>query len=200
MFSELIEKKNKLYSSFRKELDKHPIIKFLIVASLLISYLFFAAKTYGLKEGVWIGFLTWSFFVLCTPVSDAGVIIDFPVEFVTGIRMVYSEMIVWTIAISLNTFTYLKVPQIYEQTVLLSLFKHIIEEPFPYWAIILLSCIGTFLSLYVADSFLHKNKKIKKHVNFLIKHKLIIFGIILLLDIAVYDFLLNKLGVSIPWI
>lgn len=172
----------------------------MIVALLLISYLFFTAKTHGLKEGILISFLTWSFFVLCTPISDAGVIIDFPIEFVTGIKMVYSEIVVWIIAISLNIFTYLEIPQIYDQTVLLSLFKHIIEEPLPYWIIFLLSCIGTFLSLYIADSFLHKSKKIKKHANFLIRHKLIIFGIILLLNIAIYDFLLNKLGVSIPWI
>jgi hypothetical protein len=187
------------YNFIRRKIDQHPLIKFFIVVALFLIYLFFATQNHGIKEGFLIGFLTWSFFVLCTPISDAGILIDFPIELVTGIKMIYSEVIVWIIAISLNIFIYFQNPEIYNNTVLLALFKHIIEEPIPYWGIIILSFFGTFLSLFIADSFINKKTKVKQHANYLIKHKLIIFIIILFLNIAIYDFLLNKLEVTIPY-
>lgn len=194
-----IEKLKNKYKEIRTKIDKYPIIKFFIIVFLFLIYLIFTTQTYGLEDGFLIGFLTWSFFVLCTPISDAGILIDFPIELLTGIKMIYSEIIVWIIAIGLNVFTYFKIPEIYNSNVLLSLFKHIIEEPVPYWAIIIFSFFGTFLSLYIADSFINKKNKIKKSANFLVRNKLIIFAIILFLNIAIYDFLLNKLEVNIPY-
>jgi len=138
-YNSIIKNKNKLFSSIRKVFDEHPIIKFISVLILIIFYFLFASKSHGIKNGFLISILTWSFFVLCTPIADAGILIDFPMRLITGIKMIYSEIIVWVIAISLNLFMFFNNQKIYDKTILLSLFKHIIDTPFPYWAIIILS-------------------------------------------------------------
>lgn len=188
----------KLFSLIRKDFDKHPIIKFISVLSLIILYFLFVSRSHGLKDGFLISILTWSFFVLCTPIADAGILIDFPMRLITGMKMIYSELMVWVVAISFNLFMFFNNPNVYKQSILLSLFKHIIETPFPYWTIILLAAAGTFLSIYMADSLMDA-KKTKKS-NFLIKHKIIIFIFLIIFVIILYDFLLNQLSVQIPLI
>jgi len=190
--------KDTFFSKTKKMLNKHPIVKFLCIIFILAAYFLFVAESHGLKNGLLISILTWSFFVLCTPIADAGILIDLPMRLVASIKMVYSEIIVWTVAIALNIFMFLKNPAIYDKTTLLSLFKHIISTPFPYFIIIILSGIGTFLSVYIGDSLLNPKKRKKKHLNFLMKHKIIIFASLTVIIIVCYKFLLNKLGVNIP--
>lgn len=199
-YNNLIKNKNKLFLSIRKAFDEHPIIKFSSVFLLIFLYFLFASKSYGIKNGFIISILSWSFFVLCTPIADAGILIDFPMRLITGIKMIYSEMIVWVIAISLNSFMFFSNSNIYNKTIFLSFFKHIIDTPFPYWIITILSAIGTFLSIYLADNLIDSKKSRKKHYNFLIKHKIVIFIFLIIFIIILYDFLLNKLGVQIPLI
>lgn len=169
---------------------------------MILAYFIFAAHKYGARDGLLISFLSWSFFVLCTPIADAGILIDFPMNLITGIKMVYSEMIVWTIAITLNLITYFTNPAIYSKTILLSLFHEILKNPFPYWIVILISAMGTFLSVYIADNFVNPKRKkdSEKHTSFLIRHKIIIFIFLVTIVILTYNFLLTKLGVKIPLI
>ena len=192
--------KDKIYKSIRKFFNKHPIVKFSGVIILLIAYILFAAKSHGLKDGITISLLTWSFFVLCTPIADGGILLDFPLRLITGIKMIYSELMVWIIAISLNMFTYLHNPAIYQKTMLLSLFKHIIDNPFPYWFIFFISAIGTYLSIYIGDIIINPKVKEKKHISFLIKYKIYIFAFIIIIILTVYGFLLKNLGINIPLI
>lgn len=194
------EKKKQIILSIRRLFDKHPILKFSSVAVLIIIYFLFISRSYGIKDGILLSVMTWSFFVLSTPIADAGILIDFPMRMITGIKMVYSEMIVWAIAITLNTFVLFNNPSVYDKTGLLSLFKHIISNPFPYWLIIILSGIGTFLSVYIADSLTDSRKRKKKHINLLEKYKMIIFIFLILLILAIYRLLLIELGIQIPLI
>lgn len=196
----LIDVKNKIIKSIRKTFDEHPLAKFIFAAILIIGYFLFATKSYGIKDGLLISTLTWSFFVLCTPVADAGILFDLPMRLITGIRMIYSEVIVWVIAICLNIFMSINNPAIYDKTLLLSLFKHILDMPFPYWIIILLSAIGTFLSIYLADEVVDTDKVKGKYKNFLVKYRVLVFIFIIMLIILLYDFLLNKLRLGIPLI
>jgi len=201
LYKNFIKNKKKIFSSINKELHEHPIIKFISVIALILIYFLFALKLYGLKDGILVSALSWSFFVLSTPIADAGILIDLPIRLITGIKMIYSEIVVWIVAISLNVFAFIKNPEIYDKTILLVLFKKILENPFPFWIIIFLSLLGTFLSIYLGDIFIHKNKSKnnKKGLRkFLIKYRLLLFGVLILLIIIIYNFLLNKLDVSIP--
>ncbi len=200
IYDDIIKNKDKIFSSIRKTFDEHSTIKFISLIVLIIVYFLFASKSHGIKDGVLISIITWSFFVLCTPIADAGILIDFPIRLISGIKMIYSEIVVWTIAIIINIFVLINNSNIYDKTILLSLFKHIINTPSPYWSIIFLSGIGTFLSIYLADNLADSKKQKKKYSNFLIKYKIIIFIFLILLILIIYDFLLNKLGVQIPLI
>ncbi len=189
-----------MFSSTKKWFNNHPVIKFISILLVIIVYFLFASKTHGAKDGFAISVLTWSFFVLCTPIADAGILIDLPIRLITGIKMIYSEVVVWIVAIIINIFMLFSAPAIYDKTIVLSLFKHIINNPFPYWIIIILSGVGTFLSIYIADNLVDSGRKKKKYSSFLMRHRIIIFVFLVILIIVLYDFLLNKLGVHIPLI
>ena len=199
-YRHLFKNKNKIFSSIRKMFNKHPIIKFASVLILVVTYFLFATKSHGTKDGFIISILSWSFFVFCTPIADAGILIDFPIRLISGIKMIYSEMIVWVIAININFYTFFNNPSIYDKTILLSLFKHIISTPFPYWGIIILSAIGTFLSIHMGDNLVNFKKQKIRHQSLLTKYKIIVFIFLIVLIILLYNFLLHKLGIQIPLI
>ncbi len=197
LLNNIIKKKNQALLRIRNLFDKHSEIKFASIIILLVTYFFFASKSHGIKDGFLVSILSWSFFILCTPIADAGFLIDFPIRLITGIKMIHSEMIVWILAISLNIFTLIRFPALYDKTILLSLFKHIIITPFPFLIIIILSALGTFISIYLADKMIDVKKGKKKKRNFLMKHKIIIFTILTITIIICYNFLLKRLGISI---
>jgi hypothetical protein len=173
--------------------------KFLVVLVILVLYFMFSVWHFGLKDGFLVMALTWSFFVLSTPIPDGGIILDLPIRWATGIKMIFSEIFVWIIAILLNVFNILFNSEIYSKTFVLTMFKTILLEPFPYGIIIILSCIGTFLSLHFGDELYEvishsKRKKYHKHKN---KLRFIMIVTLIVFIIIVYDLLLKHLGLKI---
>jgi len=198
-------KKIKLFLTRSKylihETKKKALFKFLIIFFIVITYFVFESFHFGIQNGFFITLLTWSFFVLCTPIADGGFLIDFPVRLFTNFRMVYSEIIVWVSAISINIYAFFFRSFSYDETVLLQLFHHILSQPIPFWVIIVLSCIGTFISIKFGDELIdvvtHKQRLLyKKHKN---KYKIILLIFIFLLILVLYDFLLKRLGVHMPF-
>ncbi len=59
---------------------KHVLYKFLLLSVLLVSYFVYLSYEYNLLTGGIAVALTWSFFVLCTPIADAGFLLDFPLR------------------------------------------------------------------------------------------------------------------------
>lgn len=195
-----LQTKPKHKISFKHQTHKSIFVRFSLILAIFIGYFLFISSKYGYGDGLFITWLMWSFFVLCTPVADAGMLIDFPIRLVTDIRMIFSEIMVWLIAIILNMYVFFFRPELYSHTQLLQLFKHILENPFPFWAIILISGIGTFLSIQLGDNLLdiikHKNnKKVGMHE---LKIKIIYMVFILGIAFVLYDFLLTKFGFDIP--
>jgi hypothetical protein len=191
--------KIRFHQLLKHKTKKHVLINFLIVLFIFVVYFGFITLKYGFKDGFYVTALTWSFFVLCTPIADAGFLLDFPFRLITHIKMLFSEITVWVIAISLNIYTVILHPEIYERTKILSLLKHILEKPFPFWIIVIVSAIGTFMSVYFGDEMMdkinHKDRLLhKKHKR---KHKYIIMFFIVVLSIIIYDFLLKQLGIKI---
>ncbi len=198
MLNDLIKriKKSELWLH---ETKRSVLLRFIGVILIIVFYFTFISFKYGLKKGFLITLLSWSFFVFCTPIADAGSLFDFPLRLLTHIRMIYSEMLVWTFAFLLNVFTLKFLPNTYNKTGLLKLFKYIIFHPWPFWTIILLSAMGTYLSVYFGDELLDvashsERKKFKKHKN---KYLLIIIAFLFLLIILFYDALLQRLGIKI---
>ena len=133
--------------------------------------------------------------VLATPVADAGFLFALPVRLLTGLRMVYGEMIVWVMAVGVNVITYQLNPDVYEKTKLTAVFKFILDHPWPYWLIIFLSAIGTFLSVHFGDELLditdfkHQHKY-RKHKS---KYQLIVWMFLIGIVIVVYKHVTKEL-------
>jgi len=195
---EKIEKIN-IHHLIKHETKRHVFIKFLILLVILLVYTAYLSYKYGFATGGLLAIITWSFFVLCTPISDAGMILDFPVRILFKLRMYITELMVWAVAILINIYAITFSSEIYEKSLLGHIFHEILTQPIPYWSIIILSFFGTFLSVHFADELLDyiKPKDIEKST----KHRLIFEGItmivIFLLIFFVYNILLKKLGVDV---
>ncbi|MBR9682824.1 MAG: hypothetical protein GOV02_04055 [Candidatus Aenigmarchaeota archaeon] len=177
---------------------RNTLIRFLLLISILIIYFIYISLQYGIGNGFMIGILTWSVFVLCTPIADAGFLLDFPIRLLTKIRMIYSEIVVWTFAILMNLYFLTFNPMIYEKTGILQLFKLILLNPFPFWIIIFISAIGTFLSLYFADEMIDVSKHIhrKKYLKYKNKYRFILIVLIIISILMIYNAILSYIGIN----
>jgi len=182
------------------ETKKHALIRFIGLVIIVILYFIFMSVKLGATTGIYATILTWTFFIFCTPVADAGFLLAFPVRLLTGIRMMYTQLFSFVVALVINLYTFSYNPSAYESTGILKLFRYILANPYPMWGIILLSLIGTLLSIYFGDELVdvssHKQRnKFYKHAN---KYQVIVFLFFIGATVVLYDFLLNKLGVNIP--
>ena len=175
---------------------KKTVLKFVLLLLVLLGYFAYLSWQFDIVTGGLIAFLSWSFFVLCTPVADAGFLLDFPLRLLFGIRMFVSEICVWAIAISLNAYTFFFNRDIYAKTFLTGLFEKILAHPWPYWSIILLSAVGTFLSVRFGDEVMdaidgsHQQRK----RNML--HTAVFYTGLFVVIFVVYQHIAESLGVE----
>lgn len=185
-------KKQKVLSKIITQIKK-PIIKFTLLCIIVAGYFLYLGILYDFKTSGVTSALTWSFFVLCTPVADAGFLLDFPLRLLFGIRMILSEVVVWGIAILTSTLFLVFFPHYYNTTLLTKLFYTILTTPYPYWSVILVSGIGTFVSIGFGDEVMDiasHSKSIKHKYGWVIK--LVIMGIV----IITYYLLISSLGMQ----
>ena len=172
-------------------------IKFFLLCSILLSYFLYLTYRYDLLTGGIAALITWSFFVLCTPIADAGFLLDFPLRLLFGIRMVFSEIAVWAIAILINIFSMAYFTEFYQTTLLTQIMKVILTTPFPYWLVILLSAIGTFLSIRFGDELMdvisHRDRHFYHGHQF--KHEIILFIFFLCVLFGYYE-IIATLGID----
>jgi len=183
----------------KHETHRETLYKFLGLLAILGGYFAYLSWKFDIVTGGYLAALTWSFFVLCTPIADAGFLVDFPMRLLFKIRMVHGEMGVWTMAITINIIGMTAFPDMYDKTFLTTLFKKILTTPWPYWGIILLSATGTYLSIYFGDEmidvFKHKDRaKFHKHG---FKWQVVAFIGLFVLAIVGYYELLKSLGIKI---
>lgn len=172
-------------------------IKFTLLISLLIGYFGYLSYEYDVATGGVAALITWSFFVLCTPVADAGFLLDFPLRLLFGIRMAVSEVAVWIIAIGLNAGVLLYGPGYYKTTILTEMMYKILTNPYPYWGVIMLSGLGTFLSIRFGDELMdvihHRDRAYFHSHHF--KHELVLFAFFLLVLFGYYE-LISSIGID----
>ena len=178
---------------------KHQVfIKFGLLCLILLLYFAYLTYEYDLVTGGIAALITWSFFVLCTPVADAGFLLDFPLRLLFGIRMVLSEMVVWAIAIIVNVISLTYFSDFYDTTLITRLMERVLVSPYPYWGIILLSAMGTFLSIRFGDELMdvlhHKDRAFYLRHHF--KQEIILF-VFFLLVLFVYFDMMSALGMTI---
>ena len=175
------------------------ILKFAALVFILLAYFGYMSWKYDASTGFIVTILTWSFFVLCTPVADGGFILAFPIRLLFGLKMAYTQVILWFVAIGINVYAYFYSAASYEYTFITGLLKQIISEPYPYWSILIISALGTFLSIFFGDEMMDvaSHKEREKHHKHGFKYRtILIFGLALLTVLAYYH-LLNSLNISL---
>lgn len=179
--------------------ERSKVRKFLLLLFIITGYFGYLSFEYGVATGGLVAILTWSFFVLCTPIADAGFLIDFPIRLVTNVRMFVSEILVWMIAISVNIYALTYESNIYDKELLTTLLKHTILTPYPYWAIIFLSAVGSFLSIYFGDEMFDiiKDHAQKSHAKHHFKIKTISLIVLAIVIFITYYFLIESLGIDL---
>lgn len=179
---------------------KESMWRFLALVALLVAYFFYMSWKYDATTGAWLALLSWSFFVLCTPVADGGFIVAFPVRLLFGTRMLVTQVIVWVVAIVINITALNLAPQDYSDTALTKLLFTILTTPLPYWGILAISAVGTGLSIWFGDEMMdvtsHADRK--KHHKHGFSHKVIIVVGLGVITILAYYHLLSDLGITIP--
>jgi hypothetical protein len=173
------------------------LYKFLFLCILMVGYFSYLTVRYDVTTGAVASALTWSFFVLCTPIADAGFLLDFPLRLLFGIRMLISEMVVWAIAITINVVSLLYFVEFYQSTKLTMLLHAILTMPYPYWGMILLSGAGTFLSIRFADEIMdiahHRDREFFHRHSF--KHEIVLIIFFVLILTGYYE-LIASLGIE----
>ena len=176
---------------------KQVLYKFVLLCTLLVCYFAYLSFEYDIRTGGIASALTWSFFVLCTPIADAGFLLDFPLRLIFGIRMLISEIAVWALAIAVNVVALLFFVEYYETTKLTMLLRAIFTTPYPYWAVILLSGTGTFLSIRFADELMdvvhHRDRNFFHRHAF--KHEILIIVFFVVVLLGYYE-LIVSLGIE----
>ncbi len=183
-----------------KETQKHTFIRYFLLLVFIFIYIYYTVNKFGINNGLLVSALTWSFFVFCTPIADAGFILAFPIRMLIGVRMVYTQIISFFLALFIILEAIIYNPTIFQNTLILKLFHQILYHPYPNWIIIILSLVGTFFSIYFGDELIdvsahHERRLYHQHKS---KHKIIISLSIFALTIVIYNFLLHQIGIEIP--
>lgn len=184
----------------KHDTHKETLLKFIALALILVGYFLYMSWKYDASTGFAVSMLTWSFFVLCTPIADGGFILAFPVRLLFGIKMAITQIVLWFVAIGFNILMLIFSPQSYDFTFLTKLLNHILTVPYPYWSILILSAAGTLLSIYFGDEMMdvtsHK-ERVKYHKHGLKYQSLLVAGLGVLTIVAYY-YLLSSLHISLP--
>jgi hypothetical protein len=129
----------------------HMGVRYLLSVLIVAAYAVYMVHKYGARDGLVATYLTWSFFVLGTPVADAGGILDVPLRLLTGVPMVVIEACVTSFTIaSMFVLVHYKREE-FDRTGLLRAFRVMLTTPYPYWGLIALCVVGTILSVWLGD-------------------------------------------------
>lgn len=192
--------KHAITFNYKNETHSESLFKFLALISIVIAYFLYMSWKYDASTGLVASILTWSFFVLCTPVADGGFILAFPIRLLFKVKMSITQTVLWFVAVGINIFYMSINPGSYDLTFITKLLKHILSEPYPYWSILIISALGTFLSIFFGDEMMdiasHKERKIN-HRHGAKYRSIIVLGLGILTVVAYY-YLLNSLHVALP--
>ena len=184
----------------KHETHRETLLKFIALALILVGYFLYMSWKYDASTGLVVSLLTWSFFVLCTPIADGGFILAFPIRLLFDIKMSVTQVVLWFVAIIINILVLISSPDSYGLTFLTRLLNHILTTPYPYWSILILSAVGTLLSIYFGDEMMdvtaHKDRVL--HHRHGLKYRTVLVAGLGILTVVSYYHLLNSLNIVIP--
>ena len=148
---------------------------------LMVFFIFYN----GFYKGCIKSLFVWSFFVLCTPVPEAGLLISLPLKRYFGFKMDVSQFAVSLFACMLLFYFYCIEQKIIKNNLIGNLFLGLIN--YKYYSIIFISVISSVLTSNLLDNII--NHFINKDE---INHLYLKIGTIFVF-ILIYIYLLNNL-------
>jgi hypothetical protein len=187
--------------SSKHQTHKESLWRFIGLVVLLLAYFAYMSWKFDAATGAWLALLSWSFFVLCTPIADGGFIIAFPLRLLFGIRMIVTQAVVWVAALGINIVAVNEAAASYDDTTLTRLLFRIMTTPWPYWSILAISAAGTAFSIWFGDEMMDVTTHAQRshHHRHGFKHRLVIVFGLGVLTILAYYHLLSELGIDLPY-
>ncbi len=174
------------------EVDKQDTYLYLydiVVIIFLFTLIFFIIYN-GYIKGCIMSLFVWSFFVACTPIPEAGLLISLPLKKYFNISLHICQTFVSLIAIGMLYYFYL-----YEKT---NIIKCIVGKLFlglinlKYFSIIIISTISSILTSELIDNVIN-NYIYKENIEY-INIKISIIGIFVLVYTYLLNLLINKIN------
>lgn len=113
----------------------YPLLKLAIACSLLATFISTLLARFPFGQTILLTLICWSFFVLCTPFTQGGLIVSSLIYLFTGKNYQYTECYVWLSAFLLNGLVIFFAPTIYLHLSTTHVLLYIITHPWPYWLI-----------------------------------------------------------------
>ncbi len=194
-----MRKKNaKRKSKPRREVHEHHMERAVFAILIVLIYLVLAAQKHGPEQGVGITVLTWAFFVLLTPVPSADLVLEIPLRLFTNYKMVVTHVFVWLVGAAVVVASLLMAPELFKSTTLLAIFYHVLTNPVPYWSLLFLCGIGTFMSVHIVDEVLEEVEHELKHHHR--KHMpalhIVLFALVFIGILLAYNAIISDLGIG----
>lgn len=105
-------------------------------SGLFLFVVFYLVKHHGFHQGLLASYLTWSFFVLCTPIISRALLISNIIGKLTGSNLYNAGLFTWSVALISNMFLLNLAPSIYNINPLSSFLAHALMTPRPHWLLI----------------------------------------------------------------
>jgi len=139
---------------------------------------------YGFAVGSYISLLIWSLYILCIPVAHGRFFIGTPLHYFTG-RHYLPELFIWTLAASLNIFTFIFIPRVYQTSMLTYFLYRILITP-RYWSLLLITLCGVWYRLMARSKLI----PFSRNVHSLVRHLIFIGGSFLFFYLTHQEFIL----------
>lgn len=181
----------KLNKTFYQLIQKIQVI-FLIFPIILLGFVFFSFFIkHNFYTSLILTLIMWSFYILCIPAFHGKIVLGKIYKIITKKTLKYPELIVWPIALIFTISTFFLLKNIYLSTIGTHLFYILLQNPWPYWWIFLISGIGTFYRSIIGYNNFFKYKK----VHYTLRTLIVIMGILMLFYLS-YSELIILLNVS----
>lgn len=135
----------------------HRPLSFIKLTFFFSFFIFFGINTitqFGIATGSHIILLLWTFWTMCLPFFGGGLLLAPLLEPFIALSDYTLEACAWLLAIGINAYACLFMPEIYHLTPITHLLYWIVTHPFPYWIIFVCA------TLPVAASWLHERYKL----------------------------------------
>jgi len=167
------------------KLNKTYLYIYDVVVIMFILLMVFFIFCNGFYKGCIKSLFIWSFFILCTPVPEASLLISLPLKRYFGFKMELSQIVVSLFACMIIFYFYCVEQKIIKNNLIGNLFLGLIN--YKYYSIIFISVISSVLTSNLLDNIINHFIN-KDEINYLYLKMGIIFVLLL-----IYIYLLNNL-------